>query len=430
MPTRLVCGLFVLTLLAPACAGDSPGGRDGAGAGASGGASSPAAGGSGGGFGNPDPSQQGPASSGDAGPACMLGVRCAPVEPDPDDCGSLTLEGDVETLEMPGNVIVIFDRSGSMDAPWNGVLRWEAAGKAVTDALTPISDLLTVGAVFFPSPDDMSMPADAGTSTCSNPYYCPGMGVGGGYIGGGTCAVNPISAVDQIDFRAGASFLADFSGDPANNVPPRYAPVQGGRTPLLEGLQRADEALGTAVLAGSVTAIVITDGAPNCNWNQQTAIDIVTGWAGRGIATYVVGLPDSGGGFAGGAGATSVLTALAQAGGTMQYLTPLDAVQLQTELGTIFTQTISVGLDSCSINLSPPAEAPEKLHLVVTEGGQDKDVPRDLGQDASWDVTADGSTAELKGSLCEDAKTGRFSQVRFEFGCVDLPMLPPQPPVE
>jgi hypothetical protein len=53
-------------------------------------------------------------------------------------------------------------------------------------------------------------------------------------------------------------------------------------------------------------------------------------------------------------------------------------------------------------------------------------VPHDLGGTAGgWTISADGSHVELTGGLCDAAKTGRFSRLTFEFGCKDIPTIPP-----
>lgn len=52
----------------------------------------------------------------------------------------------------PGNVLVVFDRSGSMDGDWGGIPKYIAAGNALTAALAPLKDNLTVGGVFSASP--------------------------------------------------------------------------------------------------------------------------------------------------------------------------------------------------------------------------------------------------------------------------------------
>jgi hypothetical protein len=138
----------------------------------------------------------------------------------------------------------------------------------------------------------------------------------------------------------------------------------------------------------------------------------------------VIGLPGVQGNGPG------VLNDLAAAGGTGSYITTDDAAALELKLREIATQTVQSGFDSCEIVINPPAEVPDKLHLVVTEGGVDQNVARDLSADASWNVSADGALVTLEGRLCDDATGGRFEALRFEFGCVDLPPLAPPPPLE
>lgn len=65
----------------------------------------------------------------------------------------------------------------------------------------------------------------------------------------------------------------------------------------------------------------------------------------------------------------------------------------------------------------------------ATNPGQGLDVDRQLSSDAGWTLSDDGARVELTGRLCEDALSGRFAKVTFEYGCVDVPPLPPPPPV-
>ncbi len=347
---------------------------------------------------------------------CEVGVFCESMDPDPDDCGSLTLEGDVEVVEKPGNVLLVFDRSGSMDQDWNGQARWQAAGTAIDNALAPLADKLTVGSVFFPSPDP-----GTDTGQCIDPTGIACIFVPDLTIGSGTCAVNQISAEDQIDFTLGPDFLTQLTGGGGGGGTPKYAPVGGGRTPLSEGLAEAQLALQSATLDGEVTVVVITDGAPNCGWDEGLATQIITDWQAAGIKTYVVGLPGVD------ADAEGILNRLASAGGTNMYLTPNDAATLEQELINIVQETVSAGFDSCTINLDPAAEVPDKLHLVVSEGGDESAVPHvyDNGEDA-WTISDDGSVVELLGDTCTAATDGIYTSIRFEFGCVELP--PAMPP--
>ena len=90
---------------------------------------------------------------------------------------------------------------------------------------------------------------------------------------------------------------------------------------------------------------------------------------------------------------------------------------------------ISVGFESCLVNLSPPAEVPEKLHLLVIQAGSESDVPHeyDTGE-AAWTVSDDGAAVELLGNTCAAATSGAYESIRFEFGCVELPPASPHRP--
>jgi hypothetical protein len=343
---------------------------------------------------------------------CKVGERCASKEPD-GDCGSLTLEADVETVMHPGNVLLVFDTSGSMADKWGTSTRWESAGGAIKNALMPIADQLTVGTVFFPRSDPNA------PLVCVDPTGIACAIVPGLMIAGGTCGVTPITSMDQINFQPGPQFLTTFG---TGSAPP-YAPVPGGFTPLKEGLQQAQMALASSMLTGITSVVVVTDGDPNCEWDANAAHQIVADWQAKGINTYVIGLPGTTG-----AGDT-VLNDLAMTGGTGAYIQPDNPKALEDKLREIATETLRSGFDSCEINITPPAEAPEKLHLIATENGMPQDVKKDLADDYKWNVTDDGSKVTLEGRLCDDATGGRFEAIRFEFGCVDVPPLPPPPPV-
>ena len=337
----------------------------------------------------------------DGAPVCETGMFCAPSMPDPDDCGSLTLEPDVEIIITPGNVLIVFDQSGSMGEDWAGTggSKLQAATNALEQAFTPLQDLLTAGAIFFP------------TFACV-PALPPPQGG----------AVTPIDGAGNITFRPGSDFLQAWTAKWG------VAPASAGiGTPLQEAFDRADVALQDATLTGNTAVVLFTDGAPNCFPDPaltMTPTDLevnrASAWLANGIQTYVVGLP--------GAGGVAVLDQIAGAGGTMTYIEPNNPAELEARLRMIAEQTVSRGFDSCLITLTPPADAPDKLHIVVDEAGLKQDVPRDLGNGAGWEITAAGDQIELMGALCDDAKDGRFDNITFEYGCVDLPALPPPKP--
>jgi hypothetical protein len=330
-------------------------------------------------------------SGADGGDDCEAGVICAPTEPDPEHCGTLELKTDVEIIEMPGNVLMVFDRSGSMLDPWGVSTRWEAAGQAMVAALTPQQDLLTIGAVFFPSDQSLL-----------------------------SCLVEPIDTATQIAFQPGAAALAKMQTGGVNGTP-MYQPGLGG-TPTLEGLQGADAALNAATLSGTTVVILITDGDPVCAWNQGTAISLVSAWAAKGIKTYVLGVPGVGG------QGVQTLNAVAAAGGTTSYIDPMDPATLAMNIQQIVESTVAKGIDSCTINFDPPTTVPEMLTLAITDMGMEQAVPHVYPNgDEAWEISDDGAVATLKGDFCEAAKSGIYESIRFVFGCEFLPPAPPPP---
>jgi hypothetical protein len=335
-------------------------------------------------------------------------------EEDAGECGSVTVEADVEIVRNPGNLLVIFDRSQSMAADWNGQPRYEAASQALIGAIEPLQELLTVGGQFFPS-----LVNDPNAPTCdvTDPFdWIPGMP--GDCLnpevlmaGLGSCNVTEITADDQLNFRPASQFVSEL---------PNYNRLPGegmGMTPLEKGVVQADAALATANLTGPIAVVIMTDGEPNCDTDVNNVNNIIAGWSAKGIKTYVVGLPGS-------QAASGILNQLAQTGGTDSYIEPNDPAALQAKFETIVSETVKQGLKSCVITLQRTENADtEKLVMVVVENGAEYKVPRDMGNGSGWSVNAEGTVATLQGALCEEAKGGRFESVSFSFGCVELPIL-------
>jgi len=300
---------------------------------------------------------------------------------DGDACGSVALKSDV----TPGNIVVVFDQSNSMKQPFNdadaGVAgtKWQVSEDAIVSAITPIENLLNVGTIFFPT--------KATGNTCSG--------------------VDAIDTPPQIPIEPGAAFVADFQ---AHFAAPGWTLILG--TPLKVALDRADAALpDPSPLKGARAVVIITDGAPTCVTGQAQILTPVQAMASRGIKTYAVGLPGS-------AGASGLLDAIAQAGGTGAYLTPADPQALQSALAQIATNTI----DQCTITLDPPPDDPTQVHLIVTDAAdpQGHEIMQGDGGDG-WSLSADGKTATLLGAVCDTAKNGGYTSITFVYGCPKLP---------
>lgn len=200
--------------------------------------------------------------------------------------------GTIGDGECGARVLVIFDRSGSMDAPWgiDGQPRWDVAQAALDAAIAPLAGSLEVGAILFPSSPDGS-PDD----TCE-----------------------PVDSIrEQLDFRAGSSFLSAWRSLWSSAEVFGWTPIDSAFDAAAEALP--DDDVVTAV-------ILLTDGEPTCS-GPTPARDRVAEWAARGVRTFVIGLP--------GASGSSYLHAIASAGDTGGVLSPEDAGTLSGDLASI-----------------------------------------------------------------------------------------------
>ena len=351
-----------------------------------------------------------------AGDGCEVGKFCKPQMAD-SDCGTLELKTTIKVVQKPGNVLVIWDRSTSMEQPWNGQPKYQAAGNALIAALTPLKDLLTIGGQFFPSLDpNGAMNCPMGCNVADPVHWIPGPGACClNIVGGDTCLVTPMTSTDQIPFGPAAKFLAA--------LPMQWQfPMGGiGQTPLEAGVAEGAKGLAAQKLMGTTAVIIITDGEPNCMSNTNNVLDQVKMWQAAKIDTYVVGLP-------GAQGAADLLNMLAVAGNTKAYIDPKDPMDLQTRLGAALMSTVRQGFESCTIHLDPKAEVPDKLVLVVKQNGMDASVARDFSKDVHWKINAAGDQVDLEDQLCDLAKSGTFESIRFVFGCKEIPPLEPPPP--
>lgn len=201
--------------------------------------------------------------------------------------------------------IVIFDRSGSMSGGWTTadtdspdsavtVTKWVAASRALLGALTPKQDLVTIGAVLFPSNDG--------------------------------CGVAPFGDPMQFGFMPARQFIEEYIARSPDNQPL-------GNTPLTVAFQAADQAIKTAQSQGfmqdPVFVMLLTDGEPNCGSDMEEVLALTANWREQGIPTHVFGLPGS-------ESARTVLDSISQAGETQTLVVPGSAEGADALQGGIY----------------------------------------------------------------------------------------------
>jgi hypothetical protein len=272
------------------------------------------------------------------------------------DCGA----NEFEITKLPPNLLIVLDRSGSMDAEVpnsGGQTRWEVAGAAIAQLLVDYAATVSFGLDLFSA--------------------CTGNGCAPGTI------VLPIgSAPADIDQTIAQTALCD-SGDPET--------VIGGSLQALVG-----EA--SLQVAGRDNAILlITDGQDNCGGGGPQAAAALLGQP-VAVTTYVVG-------FSGDVNAGE-LDAIAQAAGTAPYYQADDAMQLSAALSSI-----AASVASCSYTLDMPPEG----DIYVFFNDDPQQIPQD-GQDG-WTYDPSTNTITFHGAACDQIQNGIVTDIDIVFGC-------------
>ena len=189
-------------------------------------------------------------------------------------------------------LLVIFDKSGSMSSPWDRRNKWQAASDSMIAGMAPYLDNLTIGAILFPKPD--------------------------------ACEVAPLDDPAQINFVPGRQFVSEWVESACLNQP-------NGSTPMELAFRVADQAIlgakSLGLLEERFRVVLVTDGEPNCETQSQLLPVFAATWLEQfGVETWVIGLPGS-------EGATSLLDAIALAGGTTKHTPASNPCQFRTIIG-------------------------------------------------------------------------------------------------
>ena len=283
----------------------------------------------------------------------------------------------VEKPKAPATVLIVMDRSGSMEGA-----KWEQAKAAVGKVLDAHGPYINFGLLVFPAKK---------SSSCVLP------------------------GVADVPFALNnGPTIVDTMG----------ATGTGGDTPTGGALQAASQIFLQAKPAGDRVVVVATDGEPNCAidcgkcgcalgcdflcFNEDTCAEdevfaAVSALAAQDVKTYVIGIEGSG-------GAKKVLNKMAELGGTAL---PGDPAYFEANNGDDLAaalDTIAGSVGSCSANLQiPPGTA-----FVVVEINGEK-LLKDPTHTDGWDLL-EGDVMQLYGSACESA-SAEGSTVEVTYVC-------------
>ncbi len=293
------------------------------------------------------------------------------------NCGTQTSS----TSRQPADVLLVLDRSGSMDysttadsncrnGATNCTARWPALTTAVDATLTSTAGSISWGLKLFSST-------------------------------GNACGVN-----SGVEVAISATSVPTIQTQVAATAP-------GGNTPTAQAITAATDYLKTVKDQNAKYILLATDGEPNCasdsgsgssTPNVQATVDAITAAKNAGFLVYVIGIGPSVGN----------LDSFAVAGGTTKYF-PASSPQDLTNAFATITQAVT----TCTFVLAQTPQDPNNI-AVYLDG---KLVTKD---DANgWSYNSSSQTVVLNGTACDQITSGSASQVQVLFGCAGGPPPPP-----
>ncbi len=274
--------------------------------------------------------------------------------------GSCACEGQQFQAEgVPPNVVIVLDRSGSMDEIISGSqTKWDIAVQAVANLMASHGAQVRFGLELFATDDN--------------------------------CAVN------QVNVAPGPGTGAQINSTLAASQPFSLTPIGGALQNLVSYAGIHDPNRENYVL-------LLTDGFESCGGDPLTAVNALRAGS-PDIKTFVVGF---------GSGVdTTTLSAMAQAGGTAQPTTPAYfQADNAASLGMAF-DTIGAAVLSCTYTLTG---SPDEASMFVRFDGTE--ILRDMTHTNGWDYDPVTHQIVFFGMACTDLRSGTVQNLVIGSGC-------------
>jgi hypothetical protein len=291
------------------------------------------------------------------------------------NCGSQEAKADL----LAPNILMVLDRSCSMNSPVNGVSKWQIALTAIGTMLNHYKGKIRFGLTLFP---DLIQP-ECGQSFIPFPPLPNQEALIGGFL------------VDSLNFN--------------HAWYPKFPCLTNIDTAIQQAA--AEPALGDTTRQNFV--MLITDGSQSfkCSLGGGDAgtTTAITALQAKGVKTFVVG-------FGGSDIDPQALNAFADAGGTAlqnspkHYYDAADAVALDQAIAAIANQAMS-----CTYALEKPVDDPNQLYVFLNN--DPKSIPRDATHADGWDYDAATNSVTFYGAACDLLKSGKVSDVDLVYGC-------------
>jgi hypothetical protein len=309
----------------------------------------------------------------------------------PTSCG----QTNVPINAVPPDVLIIEDKSGSMDEDDNGHScnngcgansKWTQVSAALTQVVTNTDSQINWGLKFF---------SDDNACTGSGP---PIVGVGannGGMIStaiAGTKAGGNTPTRDAV--TTGSTYLAGVQ-----DTNPKYILL------ATDGLPNCP--VGCAGMAKPTDACTMTD-----NPSEDTAATMAVANAlSMGIKTFVIGVGNV-------STAQNTLNKFAMAGGLAQtgaatsYYAATDPTALEAALNALVGAVFN-----CTVSLAGAPTGFTNVAVSAKDNSTGKTIAIQPDPNNGWTYDAGMKNILLKGSSCDNLKNGTYSDLNFIYAC-------------
>lgn len=300
----------------------------------------------------------GTCSTNTTGGPCESDLSCRPGE----SCtgGFCGCEGEQFAAEaVPPNVLIMLDKSGSMDDSVGGRSKWDIAVDAIDSLLAQYGDKVRFGLMLYPNGD--------------------------------RCGAGNVQ-IDVADGTASRILSAlDASGP-------------NGSTPIGASLDAALDYQPLKDAGRANYVLLLTDGEEMCGGDGEAAAAALRAQTPE-VKTFVVGF--------GGEVDTGVLNAMAVAGGTelsgsTKFYQADDAASLASAFADIGGSVLS-----CSYELSGQPESASDVYVYI----DGEAVPLDTTHAEGWDYDPQTNQVTFYGPVCEDLRNGAATDLVIVHGC-------------
>ena len=266
---------------------------------------------------------------------------------------------------LPPDLLLVVDKSGSMDGNISGQNKWGTMRGALNTTLQTNSQNIHFGLMLYPNNSD--------------------------------CGAGNINT--EIGASSAPSVASALTAVSPNGGTPTHTSLQNALSYYQSIPNNPD---GRYVL-------LATDGEPNCLHPSDPGIDSIVQSVAAVAALKNAGIPTFVLGFGSGVN-TQTLQAMAEAGGQSQYYAANSPTQLTAALDAIAGQVV---LPDCNFALGELPDDPNRLRLFF----DNDEVGRTSQHTDGWDYDENSNSVTLYGVSCDQLQSGSVGEVRVDYGC-------------